>query len=93
MKTKQKKKSGHVVRVSDEALTFVDSVEGESVREKLENLIEETRHLRKETRAKKFYALPSDLCDSVEEARGLAVVRAVKQKKKPEEPVVVRAAV
>ncbi len=38
------------------------------------------------------WALPSDLFESIEEARGAAVVRAVKAKRKPEEPKPVREA-
>lgn len=93
MKAKQKKKSGVVVRVSDGALEQLEVYPGDSLREKFDNLLDETKRLRRATKTKVFHVLPSDLCESVEEARGLAVVRAVKLKKKPEEPIVVRAAV
>lgn len=39
---------------------------------------------------KKFYVLPSDLSESAEEARGRAIIRAVRAKKKPERPIEVR---
>lgn len=85
-KRKQKPKAGKVVRISPELVRLVAAKRSdrETVSETLNRLI------RGESR---LYALPSDLFITLEEARGEAIVRRVKQKlAKAERPVVLREA-
>lgn len=84
MKRKQKKKSGRVVRLNPslDRLVRREQREDEAIHETIQRLIED---------GDVRYVLPSDLHESVEDARGVAVVRAVKAKvKRTEKPIPVR---
>lgn len=95
---KQKPKSGHVLRISDFAWSLVESrrSEGQTTREAVDQvvceLIDLTTKLEELMRAPSYYVLPDALMKSEPEARGAAVLRAVRsgRKKIDEEPIAVR---
>lgn len=97
---KQKKKAGHVLRVSDAAWSFIESKKDETgtTRETVDFLLEQLHDLTVRFaslyRSKTYYILPQSkiVCDSEPEARGEAIRLAVKKgKRKPdEEPVAVK---
>lgn len=96
-KRKQKKKQGKVVRLSDYAWSVIsDRLEG-SARETIDAMIDEyalvTGELAKILNGKTYYAVLSEgrLFSDIEDARGVAILKAVKAKKKQiEEPVRVK---
>lgn len=81
----QKQKPGKVVRLNPTTWKFIEShrKEGESIAQALERITGASG-------AEVLYALPSDLAPSLAEARGRAVLKAVKSKSKPERPVPVK---
>jgi hypothetical protein len=84
-------KPGKVIRVDPITWSFLKERKGR--RETISALVRRLIGLPSkkgivDTTAK--FALPSELFDSIEEARGAAIMKAVRAKKKPEEPVVVR---
>lgn len=84
-KPKQKKKPGKVIRLTPDLVSIVEAEheEGETYPETIRRLLGLTGEVR--------YVLPSDIYESVEDARGVAIIKAVKQKvKKTERPVAVR---
>lgn len=87
-KRKQKPKRGHVVRVADAIFDLVVSGrrDGETITEAISRLIlGDPESLR--------FVLPSDLHETPEDARGVAVLRSVKRKEKRiERPLSVRIA-
>ena len=85
--TAKKIKPGHVARLNPEMWRMVTAErrKGESVSSVLRRLIDGAAK-----KMRTLYALPSDLVETVEDARGRAVIRAVKGKRKPEKPVAVR---
>jgi hypothetical protein len=85
LKRKSKKKLGRVIRVTPDlqAIIEVEKKKNETIPEVLRRLL----GLRGEVR----YVLPSDIYETPEDARGVAVMRAVKSKnKKIERPLSVR---
>jgi negative regulator of replication initiation len=79
------KKKGRVIRVTPDlqAIIEVEQKRGETIPEVLRRLL----NLKGEVR----YVLPSDIHETVEDARGVAVLRAVKTKsKRAERPTAVR---
>jgi hypothetical protein len=85
-KRKQKPKAGKVVRITPDLDRLISTkrADSETVSETLRRLIFGESRL---------YVLPSDIFISLEEARGEAIVRRVKQKlTKAEKPVVLREA-
>lgn len=84
-KRKQKPKKGKVVRLSPDLVTII--TEERRGKEPVHETIKRLLGLSGEVR----YVLPSDLHESVEDARGVAVLRAVREKaKKRERPIPVR---
>ncbi len=84
-KRKQAKKKGRVVRLTPDLVTIVAEQQqpGETVHEVIRRLLGLTGDIR--------YVLPSDLHESVEDARGRAIIKAVRSKvKRTERPVAVR---
>lgn len=84
-KKKRKSKPGRVVRLSPDLVTIVNEEwrEGDTIPKVLKRLLGLTGDVR--------YVLPSDLHESAEDARGAAVIRAVRRKqKRTERPVPVR---
>jgi len=101
MKTKtrkQKPKSGKVLRISDYAWSFVKSRSDEydTSREAVDGLVNElidlTVRLEQIMKAPTYYVLPESLLQSEPEARGEAILRAVKKGKRQTEaePVAVK---
>lgn len=91
----QKAKRGHVIRVSDYAWVELSALASDStVISVVDDLLYEVARLRAQVRAlakaKRFYILPNIgvACESLEEARGRAILAYVKNgKKNKEEPV------
>lgn len=82
---KQKPKKGRVVRLTPDLVTIIaeEKEPGETIPAVIRRLLGLTGEVR--------YVLPSDLHETVEDARGAAVVRAVRRKlKRTERPVSVR---
>lgn len=100
LKRKQKPKRGKVVRLSEYAWSFLSSrlESGETIKEAVDAMVSEVLDLEsapppsvKEGRT--LYVLPESkiVCETLEEARGEAILRAVQKKtKKAEKPIVVR---
>lgn len=94
----RKKKIGHVVRVSDDAWDYISGTETRSAREAVDILILEMQdlraHLERIMKRKPLYVLPESgvVCKTLEEARGEAIIRAVRagRKKPTEKPIEVR---
>lgn len=85
MSRKQKPKKGKVVRLTPDLVTIIteEHQEGETVPETIRRLLGLTGEVR--------YVLPSDIHESIEDARGAAVIRAVRSKiKRTERPIPVR---
>ena len=83
-KVKQKAKAGRVVRVTPELMKLIETKRTgrESVSATLKRIINGEQ---------KYYALPSDLCESLSEARGRAIMYKVQRKLKAvEKPIAVR---
>jgi len=84
-KKKQKPKKGRVVRLNPDLITIIseEQKDEETVSDTVRRLLGLTGEIN--------YVLPSDIHRSVEDARGAAVLRAVRAKqKKAERPVPVR---
>lgn len=80
-----KPKKGKVIRLTPDLVTLV--VENRRKNETIPAVIRRLLDIKGEIR----YVLPSDIYETVEDARGVAVLRAVKSKmKKTEKPLVVR---
>jgi len=77
-------KPGHVVRLDPLMWSLVAAAKrkGESVSVVIRRLLNPP--------VRRLYVLPSDLINTIEEARGRAVVRSVKKRTKPERPVMVK---
>lgn len=100
LKRKQGPKPGKVIRISEQAWKFLnektppDLSTREAVDHLIHSLIDLSTYVEATNRAKSFFILPESrvVCSSVEEARGEAIMRAVKRgKKQPlEEPLEVR---
>lgn len=85
-KRKQKKKKGKVVRITPDLVALIakEHQEGETIPETL-------RRLTNPNGERVKYVLPSDIHETVEDARGTAIVRAVRaRRRKAERPVPVR---
>lgn len=85
-KRKQKRKKGRVVRLRPDLELLVEFLRlpDETVSDTVGRLIEEGS-------GEPAYVLPSDLFESIEDARGEAVLRAVKRRaKRTEKPLQVR---
>lgn len=96
-KRKQKPKVGRVIRVSDLAWKFLNENEHGSMKETFDHLIGELISLRDHhdnyRRARSLYILLEShvICQSLEEARGEAILRGVRKgKKKYENPIKVK---
>lgn len=87
MSAAKKEKPGKVVRLDPAVwrLVSAERTKGETITGAIRRLLGLTR-----AKTRKLYVLPSDLSESVEEARGRAVLVAVKRKMKPEKPIAVR---
>lgn len=89
---KQKEKPGKILRVDQDTWDFIQSVR--SSRERLTDLVRRLVGLTPKGTALKLpedaYALPSQLYESREEAKGEALYRSVKEKIEIENPVKVR---
>lgn len=84
-KPKQKKKAGRVVRLTPDLVSLVakNQREGETIPAVIKRLLGLSGRIN--------YVLPSDLHETVEDARGVAIVRAVRRNiKRAERPVPVR---
>lgn len=84
-KKKQKPKKGRVVRLNPDLITIIseEQKDEETVSDTVRRLLGLTGEIN--------YVLPSDIHRSVEDARGAAVLRAVRAKqKKAERPIPVR---
>lgn len=98
MARKQKPKRGHVLRVSDHAWSFIEARSEGTTKETVDELINElhdlTVRLDSILRSPTYFILPESriVCDSMEEARGEAILRAVRKgkKKASEEPIPVK---
>ena len=86
MTKKQRQKPGKVIRVDPETWRLVSAQRGP--KETIVSAVRRLLGLNDQTT--KRYVLPSDLSESIEEARGRAVLRSVKKKIKPERPIAVR---
>lgn len=86
----RKEKPGKVVRVDPVTWKLIASSRG--AKETVTAVIRRLMGLspRKGDAPKKLYVLPSALSESIEEARGKAILEAVKKKGKPEKPIAVR---
>lgn len=80
---KPKPKKGRVVRLTPDLVRLIaeERVEGESVPDTIRRLLNLTGTLK--------YVLPSDLHETIEDARGIAVLRALRTRR-PERPMKVR---
>lgn len=85
VKPKRKPKKGRVVRLTPDLVTIIaeEQEDGETIPEVIRRLLGLTGSVR--------YVLPSDIYDSIEDARGVAVVRAVRAKmRRAERPIQMR---
>lgn len=95
-KKKQSPKKGHVVRASESAWSFLCSRQGakETIKQTLDHVVNAVINHEAEvsTRGRILYMLPESriVCDSLAEARGQAILVAVRGRKKVEQPVAVR---
>lgn len=82
---KRKPKPGKVVRLTPDLVARVvaERREGETIPSVLRRLLDLTGELR--------YVLPSDLHETVADAKGAAVLRAVRSKSRIEKPIAVKA--
>jgi hypothetical protein len=96
---KQKPKRGHVIRVSDFAWTALNAKkENQTLRETVDGLLNElhdlTVRLEDILGGRSYFILPESrvVCDSEPEARGEAILRAVRKGKRTEaeEPIQVK---
>jgi len=99
-KRKQGKKIGTLARISNDAHKFLAETGARSIREALDQVLLEMidlkTYLEHMSKSKSWVILPESkvVCTSIAEARGEAILRAVKaRRKQPEEPVIVRAVV
>lgn len=85
-KRRQKPKKGKVYRLNPDLQVIIEEerLPGETTSDTVRRLFGLTGDVR--------YVLPSDLHESVEDARGAAVVRAVRARGKREKPIPVRPA-
>lgn len=83
-KPKRRPKKGRVVRLNPDLVVIITEEQraGETVSDTVRRLFGLTGEV--------SYVLPSDLHESVEDARGAAVVRSVRKKTKAERPLPVR---
>lgn len=84
-KRKQKPKKGRVFRLDDELAAIIEDERepGETASDCVRRLFGSEEDVK--------YVLPSDLKESAAEARGAAILRAVKtREKRPEKPIAVR---
>ncbi len=82
---RQKPKKGRVIRLTPDLVTIVAAEQERG--EKIPDVLRRLLGLKGEVR----YVLPSDVHETVEEARGEAVIRAVRRKlKRPEKPITMR---
>jgi hypothetical protein len=84
-KRKQRPKKGRVVRITPDLVTIIseEQREGETIPETIRRLLGLSGEVR--------YVLPSDIHETVEDARGAAVIRAVRSRiKRAERPIPVR---
>lgn len=96
---KQNPKKGRVVRISERAFDVL-SERARTIVKAVDALLEENHDMQiamenlassKSELAKVYYALPSDLFEHIEDARGRAIVKSVQTgKRKPERPVEVK---
>lgn len=89
-KGEKKPKPGKVIRVDPVVWKLLSAK-----REPKETITAVLRRLlalpgRKGEKPKQYYILPSDLTETISEARGRAIVMAVRRKTKPEKPIAVR---
>lgn len=97
-KKKQNKKKGEVIRVSSSAFAAIKerNVDNKPLIEVVDEMLSEYEHLADEFAqvldAPTYYALVSEgrMFDSIDVARGEAIVSAVRKKTKPEEPRLVK---
>jgi hypothetical protein len=93
-----KKKKGKVIRISESAWSVINgrNYDGQTTIQLIDNLIFEYEQLAEELASvldsPTYYALLSEgrVFDSLDVARGEAIVSAVRKRRKPEEPVLVK---